>query len=37
MPMESQVRLLRVLESERVVRVGAEEEIPVDIRIVEGA
>ena len=34
MPMESQVRLLRVLESERVVRVGAEEEIPVDIRII---
>jgi DNA-binding NtrC family response regulator len=34
MPMESQVRLLRVLETGRVVRVGGEEEVPVDIRII---
>jgi DNA-binding NtrC family response regulator len=34
MPMDSQVRLLRVLETARVVRVGAEDEIPVDIRVV---
>ena len=34
MPMESQVRLLRVLEMSKVVRVGGEEEIPVDIRII---
>jgi two-component system, NtrC family, response regulator AtoC len=34
MPMESQVRLLRVLETSKVVRVGGEEEIPVDIRII---
>ena len=34
MPIESQVRLLRVLETSRVIRVGGEEEIPVDIRVV---
>jgi len=34
MPMESQVRLLRVLETGRVVRVGGEDEIPVDIRVI---
>ena len=34
MPMESQVRLLRVLETGRVVRVGGEDDIPVDIRII---
>jgi DNA-binding NtrC family response regulator len=34
MPMESQVRLLRVLETSKVVRVGGEEEIPVDIRVI---
>jgi two-component system, NtrC family, response regulator AtoC len=34
MPMESQVRLLRVLETGRVVRVGGEEEFPVDIRVI---
>jgi DNA-binding NtrC family response regulator len=34
MPIESQVRLLRVLETSRVIRVGGEEEIPVDIRVI---
>jgi DNA-binding NtrC family response regulator len=34
MPPESQVRLLRVLETSRVVRVGGEEDIPVDIRVI---
>ncbi len=34
MPPESQVRLLRVLETSRVVRVGGEDEIPVDIRVI---
>jgi DNA-binding NtrC family response regulator len=34
MPTESQVRLLRVLETGRVVRVGGEDEIPVDIRVI---
>ena len=34
MPMESQVRLLRVLENGHVVRVGGEDSIPVDIRVV---
>jgi DNA-binding NtrC family response regulator len=34
MPMDSQVRLLRVLETGRLVRVGGEEEIPVDIRVI---
>jgi two-component system response regulator AtoC len=34
MPMESQVRLLRVLETGRVVRVGGEDDIPVDIRVI---
>jgi two-component system response regulator AtoC len=34
MPIELQVRLLRILETGRVVRVGAEEEIPVDVRVI---
>jgi len=34
MPIESQVRLLRVLETGRLVRVGGEEDIPVDIRVI---
>ncbi len=34
MPVESQVRLLRAIETSRVVRVGGEEEIPVDIRVI---
>jgi DNA-binding NtrC family response regulator len=34
MPIESQVRLLRVLETSRVIRVGGEDEIPVDIRVI---
>lgn len=33
MPLEMQARLLRVLESKRVRRVGAETEIPVDVRV----
>jgi len=34
MPIDLQVRLLRVLETANVTRVGAEEEIEVDVRIV---
>ena len=34
MPMESQVRLLRVLETGRVVRVGGEDDIAIDIRVI---
>ena len=34
MPPEAQVRLLRVLESRTVQRVGAEAAIPVDVRVV---
>jgi DNA-binding NtrC family response regulator len=33
MPLELQARLLRVLETGRVCRVGAEVEIPVDVRV----
>jgi DNA-binding NtrC family response regulator len=33
MPLEMQARLLRVLETKRVRRVGAETEIPVDVRV----
>ena len=33
MPLEMQARLLRVLETKRVRRVGAEAEIPVDVRV----
>jgi two-component system, NtrC family, response regulator HydG len=33
MPLEMQARLLRVLESKRVRRVGAEGEIPVNVRV----
>jgi DNA-binding NtrC family response regulator len=33
MPLEMQARLLRVLETKRVRRVGAESEIPVDVRV----
>jgi DNA-binding NtrC family response regulator len=33
MPLEMQARLLRVLETRRVRRVGAEAEIPVDVRV----
>jgi two-component system response regulator AtoC len=34
MPLDVQVKLLRVLESHTVTRVGGEKEIPVDVRIV---
>jgi DNA-binding NtrC family response regulator len=34
MPLDVQVKLLRVLESRTVTRVGGEKEIPVDVRIV---
>ncbi len=34
MPLESQARLLRVLETKRVKAVGSDEERPVDVRIV---
>ena len=34
MPIELQVKLLRVLETDTVVRVGGNEPIPVDVRIV---
>ena len=33
MPLEMQARLLRVLETKRVRRVGGETEIPVDVRV----
>jgi DNA-binding NtrC family response regulator len=33
MPVELQVKLLRVLETGRIVRVGGTEEIPVDVRV----
>lgn len=34
MPAELQVRLLRVLETHKIVRVGGEREIPVDVRVI---
>jgi DNA-binding NtrC family response regulator len=34
MPLTTQVKLLRVLENRTIVRLGATEEIPVDIRVV---
>jgi DNA-binding NtrC family response regulator len=34
MPIELQVRLLRVLETEAVVRVGGNQPVPVDVRVV---
>jgi len=34
MPIELQVKLLRVLETGKVVRVGGTEQIPVDVRVV---
>ena len=34
MPLELQVKLLRALESGRIVRVGGVEEIPIDVRVV---
>lgn len=34
MPIELQVRLLRVLENSRVLRVGAHQEIEVDVRVI---
>jgi two-component system response regulator AtoC len=34
MPMELQVKLLRTLESEVVIRVGASEPTPVDVRVI---
>lgn len=34
MPMEQQVALLRVIQERRVMRVGGEREIPVDVRII---
>jgi two-component system response regulator AtoC len=34
MPLDLQVRLLRVLETHQVTRVGGQEEVPVDVRII---
>jgi two-component system response regulator HydG len=34
MPMNMQTKLLRVLEDKKVVRVGGEKEIPLDVRVV---
>jgi two-component system response regulator AtoC len=34
MPLEAQVRLLRVLESGVLLRVGGEKDVPVDVRVV---
>ncbi len=37
MPLEMQVKLLRALEDEQIVRVGGTEMIPVDVRIISAA
>ena len=34
MPMETQIKLLRVLEDRRITRVGANDEVPVNVRLV---
>jgi PAS domain S-box-containing protein len=34
MPLEMQVRFLRVLQEKKVVRLGGREEIPVDVRVI---
>jgi DNA-binding NtrC family response regulator len=34
MPMETQVKLLRVLQERRIQRLGSEQEIPIDVRII---
>ncbi|MGK7377315.1 sigma-54 interaction domain-containing protein [Planococcus sp. 1R117A] len=34
MPLEMQARLLRVIQSRQVVRVGSNEQLPIDIRII---
>ena len=34
MPHELQAKLLRVLETGRVVRVGGEQELPIDVRVI---
>ena len=34
MPLELQIKLLRVLETGRVMRVGGDKEIPVDVRVI---
>jgi DNA-binding NtrC family response regulator len=34
MPMDMQPYFLRVLETNRVLRVGAEEEVPIDVRVI---
>ncbi|MFS0823132.1 sigma-54 interaction domain-containing protein [Bacillus sp. 1P02SD] len=34
MPLEMQARLLRVIQNRKVIRVGGNEEIPIDIRII---
>ena len=37
MPLELQVKLLRVLESRAVTRVGSTEAIPVDVRVISAS
>lgn len=34
MPLNMQIKLLRVLEERKVVRVGGEKEIPIDVRVI---
>ncbi|HHY90608.1 MAG TPA: sigma 54-interacting transcriptional regulator, partial [Clostridiales bacterium] len=34
MPMEMQVKLLRVLQEEKIIRVGGNQPIPIDVRII---
>ena len=34
MPLEMQVRLLRVIQNRKITRVGSNEEIPIDVRII---